>query len=136
MFTFKRLTRRLVRDERGAAALEFALIAPMFFAAVLGTFEVGRALYERNRLSAACSLGVREMVLKGDADEAAIEAAIRSRYSVAERTRLVVTLDDESIDGIAFKKIEARFTHSPLVRIEPLLSSYVLESTRFAPIIS
>lgn len=50
------------------ATLEFALVAPVFFALVLGIIEVGRGLMITNLLNNAARAGCREGILSGKSD--------------------------------------------------------------------
>jgi Flp pilus assembly protein TadG len=50
---------RFVRDSRGATALEFGLLAPAFFAAVIGTFQVGTLLWTQLGLQHATEMAAR-----------------------------------------------------------------------------
>ena len=72
------MTRRL-RDERGASAVEFALILPLLVLLVLGIVEFGRGFQVSGTLSAAAREGVRVMALQND--PAAARAAVRSAAS-------------------------------------------------------
>jgi Flp pilus assembly protein TadG len=69
------MTRRL-RGERGAAAVEFALVIPLLILLVLGIAEFGRAFQVQGTLSAAAREGVRVMALKND--QAAARTAVRN----------------------------------------------------------
>lgn len=51
--------RRFRRDERGAAIIEFALVAPLLLALVWGIIETGRAFYTVNSLASAVRDGAR-----------------------------------------------------------------------------
>ncbi len=53
------------RARRGAAAVEFALVAPIFFALILGTVEVGRLIMVQHILTNASREGARLAVLEG-----------------------------------------------------------------------
>src|SRR3954465_4245854 len=55
-----------LRDERGAAAVEFAFIMPLLIVLVLGIAEFGRAFQVQGTLSAAAREGVRSMALQND----------------------------------------------------------------------
>jgi Flp pilus assembly protein TadG len=68
-----------LRTERGATAVEFALIVPLLIVLVLGIAEFGRAFQVQGTLSAAASEGVRLMALQNDA--AAARAAVRNAAS-------------------------------------------------------
>jgi Flp pilus assembly protein TadG len=69
------MTKRL-RDERGATAVEFAMILPLLLVLVLGIAEFGRAFQVSGTLSAAAREGVRVMALQND--QAAARAAVRT----------------------------------------------------------
>jgi len=51
------------RSERGAAAVEFAIVLPVLLLLVLGIVEFGRAYNIQTTLSGAAREGVREMAL-------------------------------------------------------------------------
>jgi Flp pilus assembly protein TadG len=57
---------RRTRCERGAAAVEFALVMPLLLTLVLGIAEFGRAWNIQTTLSAAAREGVRVMALQND----------------------------------------------------------------------
>jgi Flp pilus assembly protein TadG len=59
------MTKRL-NDERGASAVEFALIVPVLIVLVLGIIEFGHAFQVQGTLSAAAREGVRAMALRND----------------------------------------------------------------------
>jgi Flp pilus assembly protein TadG len=64
-----------MRDERGATAVEFAMILPLLVVLVLGIAEFGRAFQVSGTLAAAAREGVRVMALQND--PAAARAAVR-----------------------------------------------------------
>jgi Flp pilus assembly protein TadG len=51
------------RNRQGAAAVEFALVAPVFFLMVFGIFEFGRAIMVQQVLSNAAREGARVAIL-------------------------------------------------------------------------
>ncbi len=67
---------RGLRSERGAAAVEFALVLPILLVLALGIVEFGRAFQVQATLAAAAREGARVLALQGD--EAAVEAAVQS----------------------------------------------------------
>ena len=54
------------QDERGAAVVEFALVAPLLLMMVLGIAEFGRAFHIQATLSQAAREGVRVMALQNN----------------------------------------------------------------------
>ena len=61
-----RLT-RLRRGEKGASAVEFALIAPLFFAIMFGALDLGATMFRQVRLSAALDGVMRDVRIAGTA---------------------------------------------------------------------
>ena len=70
------MTKKRLRDERGASAVEFAFIVPLLIVLVLGIAEFGHAFQVSGTLSAAAREGVRVMALQND--PAAARAAVRN----------------------------------------------------------
>lgn len=50
---------RRIRDQRGSVAVEFGLIAPIFFVLVFGIIDFGRAFYTIHDMAAATREGAR-----------------------------------------------------------------------------
>jgi Flp pilus assembly protein TadG len=69
-------TRR--HHERGAAAVEFALVLPILLLLVMGIVECGRAYHLQTALSGAAREGVRVMALQDDVAEARATAKAAS----------------------------------------------------------
>ena len=55
---------RLCRDQRGAVAVEFAMIAPIFFGLLVGIIDVGRYMWTLNTIQYAIDQGVRAGVVQ------------------------------------------------------------------------
>jgi len=68
-----------LRRERGATAVEFALIVPLLIVLVLGIAEFGHAFQVQGTLSAAAREGVRAMALRNDPVDA--RAVVRNAAS-------------------------------------------------------
>jgi Flp pilus assembly protein TadG len=62
------------RDERGAAAVEFALVAMLLLTLVFGIAEIGRMWYLQSSLAAAARDGARTMAVENDQDAATDQA--------------------------------------------------------------
>src|SRR5918997_768708 len=75
--------------DRGAAVVEFALVAPLLLMMVLGIAEFGRAYHVQTTLSQAAREGVRVMALQND--PAAAVAATRAAAPDLTLTNITVT---------------------------------------------
>lgn len=60
---------------RGVAAVEFAVVAPIFFMLVVGIIEVGRALMVQQVLINASRVGARRAVMLSSSQDAVVDAA-------------------------------------------------------------
>ncbi len=56
--------RHLRKDQNGSTILEFAIIAPVFLFMLLGTFEIGYAIYMRSALNGAMQQAARDAALQ------------------------------------------------------------------------
>ncbi len=64
MRALRRRLSRLRRDQRGVAAIEFAMIAPIFFGLLVGIIDVGRYMWTLNTIQYAIDQGVRAGVVQ------------------------------------------------------------------------
>jgi Flp pilus assembly pilin Flp len=76
MTPFAFAKRSLARDASGAAAVEFAMIAPALFTCIVGTLMLGMAYYEGATIQWTLERQMRTAMINPDATGADIEAAI------------------------------------------------------------
>jgi Flp pilus assembly protein TadG len=72
---------QLGKDEQGVTVIEFALISPVFLFMLMGTFDIGYAIYMRSTLNGAVQLAARDSSLQTAADataRAAIDTKVRN----------------------------------------------------------
>ena len=89
-------THRQSKTRRGASAVEFALVAPIFFLVAMGIFEFGRAMMVQQMLINASREGARNAIFQNSSTDSAITATIdhltRSGLTIA-RERVTVAPD-------------------------------------------
>ncbi len=73
-------SKRAVR--RGASAVEFAIVAPLFFVMVLGIIEIGRACMVTELLTEAARRGCRQGVIEGTSSASIQQTAVNFLTSV------------------------------------------------------
>ncbi len=78
----EKLYRLCRRNRRGSAVVEFAIVAPVFFAFTLGMIEVGRAVMVQQILTTASREGARQAVLDG-ATQSAVTTFVTSYLTSA-----------------------------------------------------
>ena len=64
-FRLEKVSRLCRKHRRGAAAVEFAIIAPIFFLLILGMIEIGRGVMVQQIITNASREGARLAVLPG-----------------------------------------------------------------------
>ena len=74
--TLRATLRRLARDRRGVAALEFAVVLPVLAATLMSVIDLGRAVEQTLRLEAAARVGAQYAMFM-PTDQAGIVAAAR-----------------------------------------------------------
>lgn len=134
--TMLKTLQKLKSDRRGSPALEFALISPLFFATVLGTFEIGRALHERNKVAGSVAAASRVVAMNSGSTTADIEAAVLGELAALDANKVTVAVTDTNVAGVDFKKIVVSYSFDLLVNFGSHLSGFTLEATRYAPVIA
>jgi Flp pilus assembly protein TadG len=66
--------RRNRRQRKGVAAVEFAIVAPVFFLMVIGIIEIGRAMMVQQVLINASRVGARRAVMLSSDEQSVIDA--------------------------------------------------------------
>lgn len=95
------MIRRLVCDQTGASAVEFALVAPMLIALVVGLADFGSALRERMQLTAAAHAGIQYAARNPD-NPGGISSAVNAASSIpSARLTVSTTTACECADGSA-----------------------------------
>jgi Flp pilus assembly protein TadG len=84
-------TRRKLRSECGASAVEFALVAPLLFLLVFGIIDFGFGFGASINISNAAREGARLAVV--DADPVRVEAAVRRAAASLDQAALSVKVE-------------------------------------------
>lgn len=70
------------RSQRGQSLVEFALTLPIFLLLVLGTVDLGRAVYIHTALSNAVRDGCRVAIVAGNSSGQVIQTVVQSAVGV------------------------------------------------------
>lgn len=128
-----RTLRRGLAEERGAAAVEVALILVPLVLLLIGIVDFGRVLYTRNNLIESADFGARVILLDNAATDATVTDAIEGAFLAAPDSELTVTLGTASESGINFRTISVEHD---VALITPLLvvDQITLDHTRRVPL--
>jgi len=121
-----RLMRKLLRDQRGAAAVEMALVSIPLILFLFGIFEFGRLLWAREAIQSAAIAGARCMGVKQEAcapggvyNEAETESFVRAqaRGLYVSLNGAEVLLDDSATcsDIAGFSEVSINLTFQTAV---------------------
>jgi Flp pilus assembly protein TadG len=102
--------RRLTADRRGVAAIEFAIVAPLFFLVTMGVFDLSYQFYIKSALSGAIEKAGRNATLEGfSASQSALDDAVRDSVTKVYASA-TVTFTRKAYNGYADVGAPERFT--------------------------
>ncbi|HKP23228.1 MAG TPA: TadE/TadG family type IV pilus assembly protein [Dongiaceae bacterium] len=91
----RRLLSQLGRDQRGVAAVEFAMIAPFFFGLLVGIIDVGRYMWTLNTIQYAIDQGARAGVVQKLSDQDVTDL-VKSSFAGLEAGAIEVDVVDDA----------------------------------------
>ena len=89
--------RRIGPAEGGVAAVEFALVAPIFFALLIGIIDLGRYVWTVNTVQFAVDDAIRTGVIQKLSDNQ-IQKAVEKALATVDTGSMVVTVASSSDD--------------------------------------
>lgn len=91
--------RRVRRDDSGATALEFAIIAPLFFALMFSFYDVGILMLRDAMLSHAVDKSIREVRLGDDLSPAEFTERVCDRAFLLAKCKETLIVDTREVGG-------------------------------------
>jgi Flp pilus assembly protein TadG len=137
MRALRRTLRRLVRDEQGAAAVEFAIIVPVLLLIVVAIIDLGRLLAVASSLASAVRDGARQGATVTDFADGTQVAAVRTRVvsefttfggTALQSSNVGVTLDGASNVSVTV----SGYVYQPLTPFASLVGLGTITLTRQA----
>jgi Flp pilus assembly protein TadG len=108
---------RILRCERGAGALEFALVGGLLVMLVIGAVEVGRAFQARNAMNHALAEAVRLVHLRPTTQASEVEAALVAALDSYDDLDLAVEVTE--IVDTSFMRVSVQFPYRLSVPLLP-----------------
>jgi Flp pilus assembly protein TadG len=136
--SFRAITRRVrsfLKDKSGVAAVDVALMLPLFIVIIFATIEFGRGLKAWNDMNHALGKAVRVVYLHPDETPTQIEALVKAyllKYGVGA---VAVTATSTTISGTPHMKIEVDFPFTLLIPFSSI-SNITLSVDTLAPVMS
>lgn len=128
----RKITRFLVRDKRGAAAVEFAFVAPIFLCLVLGAVEIGRALWIKATMQFAVEQTTRHAVINTTATTGELEIYAANELASAgfNNGDVVFTATQDNTGGRDFVTVSASWDFSTVAGLINLPDLTLLATSR------
>ena len=125
---FSRIAARICgfgRCRAGAAAVEFALVAPSLFLVVMGLFEFGMFAWNRHSLEHATEETARVVMTRTAVSETQVAAEIKTRASSIPADEITATVTQETVGTTTFVTMSVAYTYKyfllgALIGLEPM----------------
>lgn len=123
---------RAARCERGAAAVEFAIISVVLITLCIGIVDFGRTLYVKNQLSYLADQATRAVLIDPTVTTAALETNLTNDFTAGDPGDLTITITTEAAGGQDYRVITVAY---PITLFIPNLASSTinLDVTRRVP---
>ncbi|MEQ8665983.1 MAG: pilus assembly protein [Rhodospirillales bacterium] len=132
--TFRRkvIPVRFIRSLRGATAVEFALVAPIFLIMVLGCIDVSRALWIKATMQHAVEQTARYAVVNTGASTSDLETFATAEIAAAgfSDAGVTFTASTDTTGGVQFVTVSASYPFSVGVGLIPLSDMTLLAMSR------
>jgi Flp pilus assembly protein TadG len=119
----RRLLARLVREQGGAAALEFAIVGNVFLLLIMGISYSAIMMWHKSHLNWAVDSASRIAAINSSATQADISTAVNTYLSNVGMSPATVTYSVVTTNGVKVGQISATLSETMTV---PLLRSFHL----------
>ena len=125
--------RRLLVREDGAAAVEFAVIGLVLIIVIIGTIEIGRALFLHNEIAFVADRAARRILIDPTVSEADLQTEVESSAIGLSPNLLSSSFGKETADGVLFRTVTIQY---PFTLLIPALSddALTLSTSRRVPV--
>jgi Flp pilus assembly protein TadG len=108
---------RLIRDD-GTVAIEFAVVGLLFFALLLGSIEMGRAMWMRNSVQFAAEEAARWALVQSAENSTAVVDFARERLTSSPATANI-TAPYVTVSGIRYVVVTVTQDFTPVTTLVP-----------------
>ena len=117
---------RFGRCRKGAAAVEFALVAPTLFIVLMGLFEFGIFAWNRHSLEHATEETARVVMMKTAISDTQVAAEIKARASSIPADEISASVTQETVGTTTFVTMSVAYTYNyfllgAVIGLEPIV---------------
>jgi Flp pilus assembly protein TadG len=102
--------RCFLRATNGAAAVEFALVAPLFILFCIGIFEAGRMMWIRNSIQTATEEAARYAMVHTTATDTELATQAANYYDDVSLDAPTFTVTRDTTGGVNFVTVSGAYT--------------------------
>jgi Flp pilus assembly protein TadG len=114
-----RFWKSFAASTEGASALEFALIAPAFFAMLFGSIQMGIAFYYAGSVQFALEKAARITMVDQDMSEGEVQAAFANELSAFTDQDIAMTYTVDSSGDVPIGELAATYAHEVIIPFVP-----------------
>lgn len=86
-----------LRQERGSAAVEFAIVIPVFLVCIMALFQVGFGVYAHSTISRLAEDGLRHLLFQPDDENGARDAIFAAMsHTALDPTQLTISMQNQT----------------------------------------
>ena len=112
----RRLAHRLTCDD-GTVAIEFAIVGLLFLALLLGSIELGRAMWMRNSVQFAAEEGARWALVQDNEDEAGVINHVRERLTSSPASATITAPYVTDLAGVRYVLVTVTQDFTPVTTL-------------------
>ena len=117
---------RFGRCRKGAAAVEFALVAPTLFIVLMGLFEFGLFAWNRHSLEHATEETARAVMMKTSVSDTQVAAEIKARAPSIPADEISASVTQETVGTTTFVTMSVAYTYNyfllgAVIGLEPIV---------------
>lgn len=87
----------LLLQERGSAAVEFAIVIPVFLVCIMALFQVGFGVYAHSTISRLAEDGLRHLLFQPDDESGARDAIFAAlSHTALDPTQLTISMQNQT----------------------------------------
>ena len=110
----------------GSAAVEFAILGPVFIAMLLAIVSLGKIYFDNQTLQTAVESAGRMIALSTSVSQSQLQTAVQNGLANIGNPSVTVTYTTTTINGVSVGHLSATMTRSYMV---PLINNYTLTTT-------
>lgn len=127
--------RKINRDEKGAAAIEMALVFPVFLLFIFGIMEFTRAYWVLHTMELSIEEAARYAIVNTSAYDSAIVAKAQENLYGLDSSQFTITSVSQNVNGVTYKVITASYPFNFVVPNLLPFNGITLTRTVSAPLL-